>query len=113
LSVYIISITDHVQVISPFALTAALFAMPEAVIPFEMNTKSFVIAIFVISVVLRLLFILFGALLHRLRKVNLVLKTEPFGEMAFGLSTFERFGWFVLRRGFNRPVDVEKGASES
>ena len=87
--------------------------MPEAVIPFEMNTKSFVIAIFVITVMLRLLFIVFGALLHRLRKINLMLKSEPFGDMAFGLSTFERFGWFLLRRGFTRPIDLEKGDGEN
>ena len=111
---YIIYMADHLQVISPFALAAALFSMPESVIPFEMNTQSFVIAILVITVVLRLMFIVFGALLHRLRRINLGLKPEPFGEMAFGLSTFERFGWFLLRRGIiNRPGDEEKGASES
>jgi len=39
--------------------------MPQAVIPFKLNFKSFIISLFVIMAVVRLLFTLLGALLKR------------------------------------------------
>jgi len=42
-------------VISPFALATAYFSMPQAIVPFKMNVKSFLVVNVVIMVVVRLL----------------------------------------------------------
>jgi hypothetical protein len=39
--------------------------MPESVIPFKLNSKSFVISILVIMAIVRLLFVLLGAIVRR------------------------------------------------
>jgi len=52
-------------VISPFALAFAYFSMPQEVIPFTPNFKSFVVTIIVILAVLRLLFFVSHIPFHR------------------------------------------------
>jgi heme/copper-type cytochrome/quinol oxidase subunit 1 len=81
--------------------------MPPAVIPFTINTKSFVIAIFVFMTMAKLIFIVFGALLHWWRKMS-SMKADPLDQK---VTTFEKINWFVLRKWRNRPVDAETGVS--
>lgn len=84
--------------------------MPQAVIPFTINTKSFVIAIFVFMAMVKLIFVIFGALLHWWRKIN-SMKADPLDQKASHLSAFEKVSWFVLRKWRNCPVDAEIGVS--
>jgi hypothetical protein len=54
-----------ISVFTPVALTIAYFSMPQAVIPFHMSFRSFLIALVVISAIVRLLFFLFGGRLRQ------------------------------------------------
>ncbi len=76
--------------------------MPQAVIPFKLNPTSFIIAIFVIMATLKLLFAVFGALLHWW-------KTTQLNRMVLSLKTIETVGWFMVRRGRNYSDDLETG----
>lgn len=80
--------------------------MPQAVIPFKLNPKSFVIAIFVIMATVRLLFVVFGALLRWWKAI-------PLNGMALGPKTMEKVGWFIARRGRNYSDDLETGCLKS
>ena len=74
--------------------------MPQAVIPFKLNAKSFVIAVVVIMVVLRLLFSLHDAFLHRSRwwkKVTQCMATMQLDEISHRLSISEYGSMFVRR----------------
>jgi hypothetical protein len=106
-----LSIADHIQIISPFALAIAYLSMPPAVIPFTINTKSFAISIFVFMAMVKLLFVVFGALLHWWKKINSSMKGDPLDQKASHLSTFENINWFALRKWRNCPVDAEIGVS--
>jgi len=59
----------------------------------------------------KLLFVVFGGLLHWWRKINSSMKADPLGQKAFHMSTFENVSWFVLRKWRNCSVDEEIGAS--
>lgn len=109
----LLSIVDCIQVISPFALAIAYISMPPAVIPFTINTKSFVISIFVFMAMVKLLFTVFGSSLNWWRKkINSSVKADPLDQKASYHSTFDKVSWFVPRRWRNCPVDVEVGVSE-
>jgi heme/copper-type cytochrome/quinol oxidase subunit 1 len=98
-NVAFISITNFCfQVISPVALATAYFSMPQAVIPFKLNTKSFVVAIFVIMASVRLLFAVFGALLRWWKAIRL-------NRMALSPKTIEKIGWFIIKRGRSYSTD--------
>ena len=86
--------------------------MPQAVIPFTRNPKSFIVTIFVIMAMVRLLFLVFGALLHRWKIVNASVKEMPFNQMAFRPWGIERIGLFTPRRGRNHSNNVELGVAE-
>jgi hypothetical protein len=103
--------TDNNQVISPFALAIAYLSMPSAVIPFAINTKSFVISIFVFMAMLKLLFLIFGTLLHWWRKMNSSTKVDPLDQKTSHLSTFEKVSGLVLRKWRNCANDIETGVS--
>jgi len=78
--------------------------MPEAVIPFKLNSRSFTIAIFVIMAVVRLLFVVLGALTRRpwwWKKITAWMKTMQLDETAHHLSTSEYGSRLALRRGHN------------
>lgn len=58
---------NFLQIITPFILASAFFTMPQPVMHFNPNAKSFFIAVVVIMVVLRLLFALQDAFSNRSR----------------------------------------------
>lgn len=76
--------------------------MPSEVIPFQLSPRSFVVAIFVIMAIVRLLFTVFGAMLRRWKAIQL-------NRMALSPKTIERFGWFIIRKSRNCSDDVETG----
>ena len=80
--------------------------MPQAVIPFPMNTKSFVATILAVMVMMRLFL---AALTFWWRRTNSPLKAEPMGGTGVGLSRFEKFCRLFLRREPRLPDDVEMG----
>jgi hypothetical protein len=55
------------QIIYPFTLTTAYFSMPQELVPFKLNSKSFVIAVIVVMAVVRLSFSVLGTLPRRPR----------------------------------------------
>ena len=83
--------------------------MPESVLPFKLNSKSFAISIFVIMAIVRLLFILLGMLVRRpwlWRKVTAWKKTEQLEEL------YQRFAMsgndceLGVRRGYTGDVEM-------
>jgi len=86
--------------------------MPQAVIPFKLNFKSFAITILVIMVVVRLLFVILGALLRRswwwkkitawTKEMQLDVKTQIF-------STCEYGSRLALRRDRNYRYKIIDG----
>jgi hypothetical protein len=56
---------DPIKIISPFALATAYFAMPPAVIPFNLTHQAFVIFTFVIMAVVALLFVITETIQNR------------------------------------------------
>ncbi|KAF2176999.1 hypothetical protein K469DRAFT_382413 [Zopfia rhizophila CBS 207.26] len=54
-----------VSIISPFALVIAYFCMPEKAIPFNVDSRSFIIANVIMMFVLRLLFFIQGVVAHQ------------------------------------------------
>jgi hypothetical protein len=71
-------------------LAAGICSMPDEVIPFKLNFKSFIISILVIMVMLRLLFVVQDVLLHRSwwwKRVTSLVKTGQWDEMAQRLLT--------------------------
>jgi hypothetical protein len=54
-----------VQILSPIAITIAYFSLPQTVVPFQLNSKSFTVSIFIIIAVVRLLFVVLCALPRR------------------------------------------------
>lgn len=83
--------------------------MPQAVIPFTMNTKSFFITIVVVMAIMRLFLIILGVLTFWWRKTDPPLKAEPMDRTDVSLSRFEKFCWFALKRKRRCFVDVEMG----
>jgi hypothetical protein len=96
--------------LSPFALAMAYFSIPQTVIPFQLNSRSFVVTILVIMAAIWVLFFMQSVLLRQpLRKgitkwVNTIQLTET--AKVYG----DKFG---LRRRHNYPNrstnDVEMG----
>ena len=99
---------NFVQVIYPFALATTYFSMPQAVIPFQLNHRSFIISIFVIMATVRLLFAL-GTLLHKWKSINASVKAMSFNTMAVSPKTIEKINRFVTKGARRYTDDVELG----
>jgi hypothetical protein len=87
--------------------------MPESVLPFKLNSKSFIISIFVIMAIVRLLFILLGALVRRpwlWRKVTAWKKTTQLDELYQRFAMNGNDSGLGVRRGYTG--DVEMGSWE-
>lgn len=80
----------------------AYFSMPQVVIPFKLNPRAFIIAIFIIMATVRLLVFVFGVLLRWRMAI-------PLNKMALGPKTIERIGWLIGRRERNDSDDLEMG----
>ena len=81
--------------------------MPQAVIPFPMNTKSFLMTILAVMVMMRLFLMLLGAIPFWLRKIDSSSKAEPMDGTELTVSRFEKFWRFVLKRKRKHPDDIE------
>lgn len=84
--------------------------MPPAVIPFTINARSFVLSIFVFMVMVKLLFIVFGAMLHRWRKINSSTKADPLDQKT-SHSGFEMVSWVIGKKWRKCPIDIENCSS--
>lgn len=88
--------------------------MPESVMPFKLNSKSFIISIFVIMAIVRLLFVLLGALVRRpwlWKKVTVWKKTAQFDELYQRFAMSGNDCGLGVRRGYTG--DLEMGNWES
>jgi hypothetical protein len=106
------SAANLLQIISPIALATAYFSMPQAVIPFKLNAKSFFIATLVIMAVVRLLFAVLGALLRQSwwwKKITTWVKTMQLDEMTRRLSTSHYGNRFALRGVRSYPDRATEG----
>ncbi|PSS22711.1 hypothetical protein M430DRAFT_16661 [Amorphotheca resinae ATCC 22711] len=82
-----------VSILSPVALTIAYFSMPQAVIPFKLDSKSFIVTTFTIMVVVRLLFVVIRALLRQpwwWKKITAWMKKLQLDEMAHSRLALRR-----------------------
>ena len=79
--------------------------MPQAVIPFTMTTKSFLITIFAVMVMMRLMLAVIGALLVR-RKTDPSLEAEPMDGTDLAPSGF-KFWRSVVKWKRKPDVDLE------
>lgn len=102
------------QVISPFALTAAYFSIPEwhAIVHFQLSPKSFTITIVVITIMVRLLFAIFGAVLGWWKKLTPSLHTMPFNKVVPWLWTGAGLAMSPARRRRDLSDDPEAADSE-
>jgi hypothetical protein len=106
------SIANYLQVISPITLATAYFSMPRAVIPFNLNSKSFLIAIFVAMVTTRLLFIVLGVFLRWpwwWKKITARIKAIQLDGIVHSLSISGYDRRLALRRGRNSPDEIIDG----
>jgi hypothetical protein len=89
--------------------------MPESVIPFKPNSKSFFISIFVIMAIVRLLFVLIGALVRRpwlWRKVAAWKKTIQLDELRQRFAMNGNDCGCGLREGYTGDVEMEGWESQ-
>jgi hypothetical protein len=88
-----LSMANFLQILSPVALTIAYFSMPQAVIPFKLDSKSFIVTTFTIMVVVRLLFVVIRALLRQpwwWKKITAWMKKLQLDEMAHSRLALRR-----------------------
>ena len=93
-------------------LVAACFSMPQAVVPFKLNFKSFIISIFVFIAVVRLVFLILDALIRHPSwwKQAACMPIVQLGKLAHRLVAAVLYKWTALRRGNKGPEtasDVE------
>jgi hypothetical protein len=84
--------------------------MPQAAVPFTMNTKSFTISFLVFTVAVKLLVIVLGTLSYWWREKQATSKAESSYPMSlYHLSTIGKIGWFLVKRGQrNLSRDMEE-----
>jgi hypothetical protein len=99
-------VANFLQIISPCALATAYFTMPQAVIPFKLDSKSFIIAIIVIMGLVRLSFVFLCALPHHSwwwKKIKAGVQTMHLDELSYGLPAIDFCSGLTIRRGRNQP----------
>jgi hypothetical protein len=97
---YVFSATANSLQLSPFALAATIFNIPQTVMPFKMTFKSFTVVVFVIVVMS------FGALsaFRRRRKKNIAwTNAVPLDGMPRRRWTSDYAGRLMLGGARNRP----------
>jgi len=93
------------QIFSPIALAIAYFSMPQAVIPFELSFKHWLIMLLVMAAVVRLLFFVFGGGPGRL--VNAVQLDGKVQDRL--LSVQDRLARFLPRRNLRNSDPSQEG----
>jgi hypothetical protein len=111
-------VANFLQIITPFILASSFFTMPQAIMNFNPNAKSFFIAVVVIMVVLRLLFALQDAFSNRSRWWKKVtqwiakrITTMQLDEIATRLPISE-YGSMLLQRIRRTRVDRRRNGVE-
>jgi len=90
--------TNKNQFIYPFALTTSYFSMPQAVIPFQVDSKSPVIGFFVSMIMLQVLFYISRQLVSLWERIH---------EYISRSQTIKNVVNFLLIRKVDRSKDIE------
>lgn len=101
--------TNFVQIIYPFTLATAYLNMPEAIIPFHLNSRSFVLSFFVFMIIVRLSSIGLSALSRWWKRAPRLGQTISIYKTALYLSSIRNTNGFSVGTSRNRPSDEEMG----